>query len=175
MFFRSPPGSKRPHFRLHAGLSPTAGTELALRERIVWRGEGFPLGFPTLLVSTYLWKSTKYRLRKERYALANRGSKTLDRLDLSRCWNKLNPLFTNLSFLVPLEGLQVDNKLYFVEEPVEIMDREVKQLRQSRVPIVKVRWNSRWGPEFTWEREDQFRKKYPHRFTKTAPSSSAVS
>ncbi|GJR86625.1 hypothetical protein Tco_0210636 [Tanacetum coccineum] len=68
-----------------------------------------------------------------------------------------------------------DDKLHFVEEPVEIMDREVKQLRRSRVPIVKVRWNSRRGPEFTWEREDQFRKKYPHLFTKTAPSSSAVS
>ncbi|GJV06505.1 hypothetical protein Tco_1344161 [Tanacetum coccineum] len=66
------------------------------------------------------------------------------------------------------------DKLHFVEEPVEIMDREVKQLRRSRVPIVKVRWNSRRGPEFTWEREDQFRKKYPHLFTKTAPSSSAV-
>ncbi|GJT24589.1 putative ribonuclease H-like domain-containing protein [Tanacetum coccineum] len=64
---------------------------------------------------------------------------------------------------------------HFVEEPVEIMDREVKQLRRSRVPIVKVRWNSRRGPEFTWEREDQFKKKYPHLFTKTAPSSSAVS
>ncbi|GKF62764.1 hypothetical protein Tco_0182818 [Tanacetum coccineum] len=75
----------------------------------------------------------------------------------------------------PLEGLQVDDKLHFVEEPVEIMDREVKQLRRSRVPIVKVRWNSRRGPEFTWEREDQFRKKYPHLFTKTAPSSSVVS
>ncbi|GJV95970.1 putative reverse transcriptase domain-containing protein [Tanacetum coccineum] len=60
-------------------------------------------------------------------------------------------------------GLQVGNEnLHFVEEPVEIMDREVKQLRRSRVPIVKVRWNSRRGPEFTWEREDQFRKKYPH-------------
>ncbi|GJS87757.1 putative reverse transcriptase domain-containing protein [Tanacetum coccineum] len=72
---------------------------------------------------------------------------------------------------IPLEGLQVDDKLHFVEEPVEIMDREVKQLRGSRVPIVKVQWNSRRGPEFTWEREDQFRKKYPHLFTKTAPSS----
>ncbi|GKA29953.1 putative reverse transcriptase domain-containing protein [Tanacetum coccineum] len=63
---------------------------------------------------------------------------------------------TKLSFLmssqvVPLEGLQVDDKLHFVEEPVEIMDGEVKQLRQSRVPIVKVRWNSRRGPEFMWE------------------------
>ncbi|GJX13917.1 hypothetical protein Tco_0205675 [Tanacetum coccineum] len=77
----------------------------------------------------------------------------------------------NIAYL----GLQVDDKLHFVEEPVEIMDREVKQLRRSRVLIVKVRWNSRRGPEFTWEREDQFRKKYPHLFTKTAPSSSAVS
>ncbi|GJT85269.1 putative reverse transcriptase domain-containing protein [Tanacetum coccineum] len=57
----------------------------------------------------------------------------------------------------------------------EIMDREVKRLKQSRIPIIKVRWNSRRGPEFTWEREDQFRKKYPHLFTKTAPSSSAAS
>ncbi|GKD78055.1 hypothetical protein Tco_1340676, partial [Tanacetum coccineum] len=71
--------------------------------------------------------------------------------------------------------IRVDNKLYFVEEPVEIMDREVKQLRRSRVLIVKVRWNSRRCPEFTWEREDQFRKKYPHLFAKTAPSSSVAS
>ncbi|GJV35097.1 hypothetical protein Tco_1407574 [Tanacetum coccineum] len=48
------------------------------------------------------------------------------------------------------------------------MDREVKRLKRSRIPLVKVRWNSRRGPEFTWEREDQFRKKYPHLFTKTA-------
>ncbi|GJT38038.1 hypothetical protein Tco_0937903 [Tanacetum coccineum] len=42
-------------------------------------------------------------------------------------------------------------------------------------PIVKVRWNSRRGPEFTWEREDQFQKKYSHLFTKAAPSSSVAS
>ncbi|GJX19804.1 putative reverse transcriptase domain-containing protein [Tanacetum coccineum] len=77
--------------------------------------------------------------------------------------------------VVPLEGLHDDYKLNFVEELVEIMDREVKRLRQSRVPIVKVRWNSRRCLEFTWERKDQFRKKYPHHFTKTAPSSSAAS
>nr|GFA50212.1 putative reverse transcriptase domain-containing protein [Tanacetum cinerariifolium] len=68
-----------------------------------------------------------------------------------------------------------DDKLHFVEEPVEIVDHEVKQLKQSRIPLVKVRWNSKRGPEFTWEREDQFRKKYPHLFTKTAPSSSVTS
>ncbi|GKG44025.1 hypothetical protein Tco_0483118, partial [Tanacetum coccineum] len=76
---------------------------------------------------------------------------------------------------VPLDGLHIDDKLYFVEKPVEIIDHKVKQLRQSRVLIIKVRWNSRRGLEFTWEREDQFRKKYPHLFAKTAPSSSAAS
>ncbi|GJU31238.1 putative reverse transcriptase domain-containing protein [Tanacetum coccineum] len=100
--------------------------------------------------------------------------------ELSRVHNtfhvsNLKKCYSDDPLVVPLEGLQVDDKLHFVEEPVEIMDREVKQLRRSRVPIVKVRWNSRRGPEFTWEREDQFRKKYPHLFTKTAPSSSAVS
>ncbi|GJY97823.1 hypothetical protein Tco_0514733 [Tanacetum coccineum] len=76
---------------------------------------------------------------------------------------------------VLFDGLHFDDKLHFVEEPIEIMDREVKRLKQSQIPLVKVRWNSKRGPEFTWEREDQFRKKYPHLFTKTAPSSSAAS
>ncbi|GJR47009.1 hypothetical protein Tco_1315112, partial [Tanacetum coccineum] len=76
---------------------------------------------------------------------------------------------------VPLDGLNLDDKLHFVEEPVEIVGREVKRLKQSRIPLVKVRWNSKRGPEFTWEREDQFKKKYPHLFTKTTPSSSAAS
>ncbi|GJS35881.1 putative reverse transcriptase domain-containing protein [Tanacetum coccineum] len=76
---------------------------------------------------------------------------------------------------IPLDGLHFDDKLHFVQEPVEIMDREVKRLKRSQIPLVKVRWNSKRGPEFTWEREDQFRKKYPHLFAKTAPSSSAAS
>nr|GEW29027.1 putative reverse transcriptase domain-containing protein [Tanacetum cinerariifolium] len=50
-------------------------------------------------------------------------------------------------------------------EPVEIMEHEIKILNPSQIPLVKVRWNSRRGPEFTWEREDSFRKKYPHLFT----------
>ncbi|GJS39379.1 putative reverse transcriptase domain-containing protein [Tanacetum coccineum] len=76
---------------------------------------------------------------------------------------------------VPLDEIHIDDKLHFVEEPVEILDREVKKLRQSRIPIIKVRWNSKRGPEFTWEREDQFREKYPHLFTKTAPSKNVAS
>nr|GEW70649.1 putative reverse transcriptase domain-containing protein [Tanacetum cinerariifolium] len=76
---------------------------------------------------------------------------------------------------VPLDGLHFDDKFHFVEKPVEIVDREVKWLKQSRISLVKVRWNSKRGPEFTWEREDQFRKKYPHLLARTVPSSSVAS
>ncbi|GJX53286.1 putative reverse transcriptase domain-containing protein [Tanacetum coccineum] len=77
--------------------------------------------------------------------------------------------------VMPLEGIHVDDKLQFVEEPVEIMEREIKRLKRSRIPLVKVRWNSRRGPEFTWEREDSFKKKYPHLFTNRASSSTTRS
>nr|GEZ95861.1 putative reverse transcriptase domain-containing protein [Tanacetum cinerariifolium] len=76
---------------------------------------------------------------------------------------------------VPLDGLHFDDKLHFVEEPVEIVDREVKWLKQSQIPLVKVRWNSKRGPEFAWECEDQFWKKYPHLFARTASTSSVTS
>ncbi|GJV06106.1 putative reverse transcriptase domain-containing protein [Tanacetum coccineum] len=66
---------------------------------------------------------------------------------------------------VPLDEIQVDAKLNFVEEPVKILEREFKKLKRSRIAIVKVRWNSKRGPEFTWEREDQMRLKYPHLFS----------
>nr|GFA41687.1 putative reverse transcriptase domain-containing protein [Tanacetum cinerariifolium] len=64
--------------------------------------------------------------------------------------------------------------LHFVEEPIEIVERDVKKLKQRRIPLFKVRWNSRQGAEYTWEREDQFRKKYPHMFTEPVPSSSVA-
>nr|GFB96057.1 reverse transcriptase domain-containing protein [Tanacetum cinerariifolium] len=59
-------------------------------------------------------------------------------------------------------------------EPIEIVKRDVKKLKRRRIPLVKVRWISRQGAEYTWEREDQFRKKYPHRFSEPVPSSSAA-
>ncbi|GKE78181.1 hypothetical protein Tco_1544301 [Tanacetum coccineum] len=70
--------------------------------------------------------------------------------------SNLKKCYSDGPLAVPLEGLHIDDKLRFVEEPVEIMDRDVKRLKQSRILIVKVRWNSKRGPEFTWEREDQF-------------------
>ncbi|GJS73568.1 putative reverse transcriptase domain-containing protein [Tanacetum coccineum] len=79
--------------------------------------------------------------------------------------SNLKKCLSNESLVIPMKELRLNDKLNFVEEPVEIMDREVKQLKQSRIPIVKVRWNSKRGPEFTWKREDQFRAKYPHLFS----------
>nr|GEV07149.1 putative reverse transcriptase domain-containing protein [Tanacetum cinerariifolium] len=79
--------------------------------------------------------------------------------------SNLKKCLSNESLIIPMKELQLDDKLNFVEELVEIMDREIKQLKQSRIPIVKVRWNSKRGPEFTWEREDEIRAKYPHLFS----------
>ncbi|GJZ28169.1 hypothetical protein Tco_0572816 [Tanacetum coccineum] len=66
---------------------------------------------------------------------------------------------------VPLDEIQVDAKLNFVEEPVKILEKEFKKMKRSRIAIVKVRWNPKRGPEFTWEREDQMKLKYPHLFS----------
>ncbi|GJZ14157.1 putative reverse transcriptase domain-containing protein [Tanacetum coccineum] len=85
--------------------------------------------------------------------------------------SNLKKCYADEPLVVPLEGVHIDDTLQFVEEPVEIMEREIKRLKRSRIPLVKVRWNSRRGPEFTWEREDSFKKKYPHLFTKWASSS----
>ncbi|GJW17855.1 putative reverse transcriptase domain-containing protein [Tanacetum coccineum] len=96
------------------------------------------------------------------------------RLDLLEELNGVNDTFhvSNLKkFLadptlqVPLDEIRVDAKLNFVEEPVEILEREFKKLKRSRIAIVKVRWNSKCDPEFTWEREDQMKLKYTHLFS----------
>nr|GEY39930.1 putative reverse transcriptase domain-containing protein [Tanacetum cinerariifolium] len=106
------------------------------------------------------------------------------KLDLPEELNRVHNTFhvsnlkkghANEPLAVPLDGLHFDDELYFVKEPVEVVDREVKRLKRSRIPLVKVRWDSKRGPEFTWEREDQFRKKYLHLFARTAPSSSVAS
>ncbi|GJR92438.1 putative reverse transcriptase domain-containing protein [Tanacetum coccineum] len=89
--------------------------------------------------------------------------------------SNLKKCLSGETLAIPLDEIQIDDKLYFIEELVEIMDREVKRLKQSRILIVKVRWNSRRGPEFTWEREDQMQKKYPHLFANSESSSNVTS
>nr|GEU56328.1 putative reverse transcriptase domain-containing protein [Tanacetum cinerariifolium] len=75
--------------------------------------------------------------------------------------SNLKKCYADELLVMPLEGIHVDDKLQFVEEPIEIMEREIKQLKRSRIPLVKVRRNSKRGPGFTWEREDSFKQKYP--------------
>ncbi|GJV72259.1 putative reverse transcriptase domain-containing protein [Tanacetum coccineum] len=75
--------------------------------------------------------------------------------------SNLKKCLADASLHVPLDDIKIDKTLRFVEEPVEIMDREVKSLKRSKIALVKVRWNSKRGPEFTWEREDYMKSKYP--------------
>nr|GFB40547.1 putative reverse transcriptase domain-containing protein [Tanacetum cinerariifolium] len=89
--------------------------------------------------------------------------------------SNLKKCYANEPLVMPLGGIHVDNKLQFVEEPIEIMKREIKRLKRSRIPLVKVRWNSKRGLEFTWEREDSFKQKYAQLFTNGASSSATRS
>ncbi|GJW84422.1 putative reverse transcriptase domain-containing protein [Tanacetum coccineum] len=63
--------------------------------------------------------------------------------------SNLKKCLADEDLIIPLDEIQLDDKLHFIEEPVEIVDQEVKRLKQSRIPIVKARWDSRRGPEFT--------------------------
>ncbi|GJT53227.1 putative reverse transcriptase domain-containing protein [Tanacetum coccineum] len=87
--------------------------------------------------------------------------------------SNLKKCLSDESILIPMKELRLDDKLNFVEEPVEIMDREVKQLKQTRIPIIKVLWNSKRGPEFTWGCEDQIRDNYT-RFKSNQPAGPKV-
>ncbi|GJX53425.1 putative reverse transcriptase domain-containing protein [Tanacetum coccineum] len=88
--------------------------------------------------------------------------------------SNLKKCLADASLHVPLGEIKVDKTLRFVEEPVEIMDREVKSLKRSKIALVKVRWNSKRGPEFTWEREDYMKSKYPQLFVDRADESAIV-
>nr|GEZ02904.1 reverse transcriptase domain-containing protein [Tanacetum cinerariifolium] len=89
--------------------------------------------------------------------------------------SNLKKCYSDEPLVMPLEGVHIDDTLHFVEEPIEIMEREIKRLKRSQIPLVKVCWNSRQGPEFTWEHEDSFKKKYPHLFTNRTSSSTTRS
>ncbi|GKB48234.1 hypothetical protein Tco_0898987 [Tanacetum coccineum] len=100
-------------------------------------------------------KPVAYRLR-----LPKELSSVQDTFHVSN----LKKCLADANLHVPLDEIKVDKTLRFVEEPLEIMDREVKNLKCSKIPIVKVRWNFEHGPEFTWEREDHMKAKYPQLF-----------
>ncbi|GJR54358.1 hypothetical protein Tco_1404879 [Tanacetum coccineum] len=95
-----------------------------------------------------------------------------DRVMLKKC-------YADATIIIAVRRIHIDDKLLLSyslwKSPVEIMEREIKRLKRSRIPLVKVRWNSRRGPEFTWEREDSFKQKYPQLFTNRASSSTTRS
>ncbi|GJU87305.1 hypothetical protein Tco_1294851 [Tanacetum coccineum] len=78
--------------------------------------------------------------------------------------SNLKKCLADANLHMPLNDIKIDKTLRFVEKPVEILDREIKSLKRSRIALVKVRWESKRGPEFTWEREDFMKTKYPELF-----------
>nr|GEU95821.1 putative reverse transcriptase domain-containing protein [Tanacetum cinerariifolium] len=100
------------------------------------------------------------RDRQKSYAMLELPER-LSRVHSTFHVSNLKKCLSDEPLAISLDDVHIDDELRFVEEPIEVMDCEVKRLKQSLIPIIKVRWNSRRGPEFTWEREDQFRKKYP--------------
>ncbi|GJT11735.1 putative reverse transcriptase domain-containing protein [Tanacetum coccineum] len=102
-------------------------------------------------IATYVSKCLTWSEKERKVKTNTRGHRgpisTTSKSRVEKC-------YADEPLVMPLKGIHVDDKLQFVEEPVEIMEREIKQLKQSRIPLVKVCWNSRRGPEFTWERED---------------------
>nr|GEZ93430.1 putative reverse transcriptase domain-containing protein [Tanacetum cinerariifolium] len=82
--------------------------------------------------------------------------------------SNLKKCLANANLHVPLEEVKIDDKLHFIEEPMEILDHKVKKLKKRRILIVKVHWNSRRGPKFTWEREDEMKRKYRQLFASVA-------
>ncbi|GJX64597.1 hypothetical protein Tco_0298940 [Tanacetum coccineum] len=100
------------------------------------------------------------------------------RLELSRVHDtfhvsNLKKCLADANLHVPLNEIKIDKTLRFVEELVEIMDREVKSLKRSKISLVKVRWNLKRGLEITWEREDYMKSKYPQLFVNHADESAS--
>ncbi|GKE69296.1 hypothetical protein Tco_1527368 [Tanacetum coccineum] len=87
--------------------------------------------------------------------------------------SNLKKCLVDANFHVPLNEIKIDKTLRFVEEIVEIMDSEIRNLKRSKIPLVKVHWNSKHGPEFTWEREDHMKFKYPQLFVDRAVESAS--
>ncbi|GKF57042.1 hypothetical protein Tco_0170579 [Tanacetum coccineum] len=120
------------------------------------------------LCSRVLAKVRKVAYKLELPQELNRVHHTFHVFNLKKC-------FADEPLVIPLEWIRIDDKLQFMEEPVEIMEWEIKRLKRRRIPLVKVYWNSRRGPEFTSECEDSFKQKYPQLFTNQASSSTTSS
>ena len=78
--------------------------------------------------------------------------------------SNLKKCLSDESLVVPLQDIEVNEKPKFVEKPLQIEDRKIKFLKHKRLVLVKVKWESKRGPEYTWELESEMKSKYPHLF-----------
>ena len=78
--------------------------------------------------------------------------------------SNLKKCLADESLIVPLKDIEVNEQLKFVERPLQIEDRKIKNLKHKRLVLVKVKWDSKRGPEYTWELESEMQRKYPHLF-----------
>nr|GEZ16657.1 reverse transcriptase domain-containing protein [Tanacetum cinerariifolium] len=130
------------------------------RSPIMWAEvrEGQLIGHELVHETTKKISQIKDRFKAARDCQKSYADKRRKPLEFRKC-------LAEPTLQVPLDEIRVDAKLNFVGEPVEILERELKKLKRIRISIVKVRWNSKCGPEFTWEHEDQMKLKYPHLFS----------
>ncbi|GJX48847.1 hypothetical protein Tco_0274037 [Tanacetum coccineum] len=143
------------------------------RSPIMWAevGEGLLIGPELVQETTEKISQIKDRLKAARDRQKSVETHLVKKGKLApNCLDRLNIIKKKVFWADPntasaLDKIQVDAKLNFVENPMEILEREFKNLKRSRIAIVKVRWNSKCGPKFTWEREDQMRLKYLHLFS----------
>ncbi|GJQ91303.1 putative reverse transcriptase domain-containing protein [Tanacetum coccineum] len=147
-------------------------------EILEWKWDNITMDFITKLPKSSQGKTNprhvgpfKVLVKFEDVAYRLELPKELSRVHHTFHVSNLKKCYADEPLVMPLEGIHVDDKLQFVEEPIEIMEREIKRLKRSRIPLVKFRWNSRQGPEFTSEHEDSFKQKYPQLFTNRASSS----
>ena len=78
--------------------------------------------------------------------------------------SNLRKFLANESLAMPLKDVEINENLKFVERPIKIEDSKTKKLKRKTLKIVKVKWDSRRGPEYTWELESEMKRKYPHLF-----------
>ncbi|KAJ9541969.1 hypothetical protein OSB04_028475 [Centaurea solstitialis] len=135
-----------------------------------------------VLLNVSLWKGViRFRKRGKlgpRYigpfTILARVGKVAYRLELPAVLGQIHSTFHVLQLRkcladetthIPLDDIQVDESLNYVEKPVAVLDRKVRKLRNKEIGIVKIQWQHRKGSEWTWEPEVEMREHYPELFS----------
>nr|GFA32769.1 putative reverse transcriptase domain-containing protein [Tanacetum cinerariifolium] len=153
----------KPIFEIHPDGTRPSGL-LQQPEIPIWKWERITMDFIIGLPRTPSGRQKSYADMAQTVKIQRRGQgyaqgvAIVRRDSFRKTWEaESKKCLSDESLSILLDEVQLDDKLHFIEEPAEIMDRKVKRLKQNRIPIVKVRWNSYRGPEYTWEREDQMK------------------